>query len=74
MLASGSSVEGVLIEDVAPDHLKARCRLQCGGVACDANGMPSSQRLRYEFPPLRAGGADDSSKAAARLNMATSST
>src|SRR5208337_4682606 len=50
----------VLIEDVAPDHLKARCGLQCGGVACEgANGMPRSQRLRYEFPPLRAGGADD---------------
>src|SRR5208283_3100440 len=31
-----------------------------GRVACEgANGMPSSQRLRYEFPPLRAGGADD---------------
>jgi hypothetical protein len=50
----------VLIEDVAPEHLKSRCRLQCGGVACEgANGMPSSQRLRYEFAPLRAGGADD---------------
>ena len=44
----------MLIEDVAPDHLKARCRLQCDGVACEgANGMPGGQRLRYEFPPLR---------------------
>ena len=50
----------MLIEVVAPHHLKARCRTQCGGVACEgANGMPSSQRLRYEFAPLRAGGADD---------------
>src|SRR5271157_4775528 len=60
ILASGGSVEGVLIEDVAAEHLQARCRLQCGGVACDgANVMPSSQRLRYEFAPLRASGADD---------------
>src|SRR5208283_441240 len=60
ILASGGSVEGALIEDVAPDHFKARCRLQCGEIACEgANGMPSSQCLPYEFPPLRAGGADD---------------
>src|SRR5208337_4121608 len=60
ILASGGSVEGVLIEDVAAEHLQARCGLQCGGVACEgANGMPSSQRLRYEFAPLRASGADD---------------
>ena len=55
-----AALKGVLIEDVAPEHLKPRRRLQCGGVAREgANGMPSSQRLRYELAPLRAGGADD---------------
>ena len=50
----------MLIEDVAPEHLQSRCRLQCGGVACEGvNGMPSIQRLGYEFAPLRARGADD---------------
>ena len=55
MLTVGGGVERALIEDIAPNNLETRCRLQRGGVACQSShGMPT-QRLRYDFPSLRAG-------------------
>ena len=53
VLAVDGGVERGRIEDIAADCLKAWSRLQGGWVAREgADGVPRTQRLRYELPPL----------------------